>query len=202
MFDCHFQHRCQLRMAIRRAPQRANNGLIQLALQLLIVVVNFTAFWPIRRLIRRQSATHWVDPECEKLIESRMKRLQPKRTLRQQIPIEGFHVPNVKNNPMPLGDRPVVNRVFAYYAEQFVGAFAGIYKASVKVMPDADSASRGSHACFPSHLDAISGPTIRESSTFGRLSELLCSLPATPSVNLNEPEPSPYHSVSKCDIQH
>src|SRR5882762_5067488 len=94
---------------------------------------------------------------------------------------------------MPLGDRAVVNRVFAYYAEQFVGAFARIYEAGVKVMPDADSASRGSHACFLSHLDAISGPTIRESSTFGRLSELLCSLPvcslpAAPSVNPNEPE--------------
>src|SRR5258707_10333162 len=108
---------------------------------------------------------------------------------------------------MPLGDRPVVNRVFPYYAEQFVSAFARIYEACVKVMPDADSASRGSHACFPSHLDAVSGPTIRENSTFGRLSALLCSLPVEPSVNPNEPENrfgerSPYHSVSECDIQY
>jgi hypothetical protein len=158
-------------------------------------------------LIRRQAATYWIDPESEKLIECRMKRLQPECTLRQQVPIEGFHMANVKNNPMPLGDRPVVNRVFSNDAKQFVSAFAGIYEAGVKVMPDADSASRGSHACFLSHLDAISGPTIRESSTFAWLGELLCSLAAAPSVNPNEPEnrprvPSPYHSVSKRNIQH
>src|SRR6267154_5013849 len=99
---------------------------------------------------------------------------------------------------MPLGDRAVANRVFAYYAEQFVGAFACVYEAGVKVMPDADSTSRGSHACLPSHLDALSGPTIRETSTLGRLSALLCSLPVEPSVNPNEPENrlgerSPYH---------
>jgi len=34
-----------------------------------------------------------------------VKRLQPERTLRQQIPIERFHVSNLKNNAMPLGNR-------------------------------------------------------------------------------------------------
>jgi len=37
-----------------------------------------------------------------------VKRLQPERTLRQQIPIERFHVSNLKNNAMPLGNRAVV----------------------------------------------------------------------------------------------
>src|SRR6266849_4645878 len=149
MLDCHFQHGRQLRMTIGRTTQRANNRLIQLTLQSLVIPVDFIALWPVRWLIRRQAATHWIDPECEKLIERRMKRLQPECPLRQQIPIEGFHVPNVKNNPMPLGNWPVVQRVLAYYAEQFICAFACVYQAGVKVMPDADSASRGSHAFSP-----------------------------------------------------
>jgi hypothetical protein len=78
-----------------------------------------------------------------------VKRLQPKRTLRQQIPIKRFHVSNVKNNAMPLGNRPVVQRIFANDAEYVVGSFARIYKASVKIVPNADSASRGSHAFAP-----------------------------------------------------
>jgi len=54
-----------------------NNGLIQLALQLLIVAVDFTALWPIRRLIRRQAANPPGRFRMQKLIKSRMKRLQP-----------------------------------------------------------------------------------------------------------------------------
>jgi hypothetical protein len=37
-----------------------------------------------------------------------MNRLQPKRALGQQIPIERFYVSDVKNYPMPLADGPVV----------------------------------------------------------------------------------------------
>src|SRR5882757_5620129 len=108
MLDCHFQHGRQLWMTLRRAPQCANNGLIQLTLQSLIVTVDFIALGPVRWLIGRQAATYRVDSECEKLIEGRIKGLQPECALRQKIPIEGFDVADVKNNPMPLGNRPVV----------------------------------------------------------------------------------------------
>jgi hypothetical protein len=93
------------------------NSLVQLALQSLIVSIDFFPLRPIRWLVGRLSAVNRVNPKRKKLIEQRMKRLQPKRPLPQQVPIESFHVSDVKNNPMPLGDGPVVQRIFAHYAE-------------------------------------------------------------------------------------
>src|ERR1700740_1928957 len=78
-----------------------------------------------------------------------MKGLEAKRALREQVPVERFHVPDVKNNAVALGDRPVVDRVFANDAKYFVSAFACVYEAGVEVMTDADSTSGGSHACSP-----------------------------------------------------
>src|ERR1700741_562177 len=78
-----------------------------------------------------------------------MKRLQAKGPLREQVPIEGFHMPDVKNNAVPLGDRPIVNSFFANDTEHFVGAFTCVYEAVGKIVTDADSTSGGSHACSP-----------------------------------------------------
>jgi hypothetical protein len=146
MLNRHFQHSRQLRMTIRRVPQRANYRPIQFALQLLVVPVNLFPLRPVRRGIGRQAATHGIDSKRKKLIEAGMERLQPEGTLREQIPIEGFYVSNVKDNPVPFGDRPPVQRILAHDAEHFIRAFARIYQAGMKVMPDADSTSRGFHA--------------------------------------------------------
>jgi hypothetical protein len=58
-------------------------------------------------------------------------------------------VANVKNNAMPLCNRPVVKRIFPHDAKYIVSSFACIYQAGVKIVPYADSASRGSHAYAP-----------------------------------------------------
>src|SRR5712664_208252 len=148
-------------MPFRWMSQRTGNRAVQLAAQLLVVMVNVFSLRPVRWLVRRQATPHRIDPKGKKLIKGRMKRMQTERPLSQQIPIKGFHVPNVKNNPMPLRNRPVVKRIFAHYAEHVVGAFACIYQAGVKIMPNADSASCGSHACLPS-LDAAVAVAVHE----------------------------------------
>ena len=50
----------------------------------------------------------------------------PRYPVVQQIPIEGFKMADVKNDAMPLGDRTLVERIWFYDGEQFVGAPAGI----------------------------------------------------------------------------
>jgi hypothetical protein len=136
-------------MPIRGAPQSARDRLIQLAFELVVVAIYFSSRRPIGWLVGRQATAYRIDSKGKKLIEGRVKRLQPKAALRQQIPIEGFDVTNIKNNAMPLGNRAVVQSIFANDAEYIVRTFARIYKASVKVLADADSASRGSHAYAP-----------------------------------------------------
>jgi hypothetical protein len=139
VLDGHFEHGCQLRMSIGGAAQSMTNNLVQLALQSVIVAIDFVTIGPIRWLIGWQASANRVNAKRKKLIERRMKRLQPKSPLPQQVPIESFHVPDVKNNPMALGDRPIVNRIFANDSKNFVCASSSVYEASVKVMPDADS---------------------------------------------------------------
>ena len=104
----HFQHFRQLRMPVQWASQRARNSLIQLVLQSFGIEIHFVALRPIRRLVCRQAAADRIDAKRKKLIEERMKRLQAKGALPEQIPIESFDVSDIKNDAMPLGDRPVI----------------------------------------------------------------------------------------------
>ena len=108
MLHGHFQHGCQLGMSIHGAPQSARDRLIQLALELVVVAIYFFARRPVGWLVGRQAAAYRIDSKGKKLIEGRVKRLQPKGGLCQQILIEGFDVANIKNNAMPLGNRAVV----------------------------------------------------------------------------------------------
>jgi len=68
---------------------------------------------PIARLIRRQSATNRIDSKCKKLIERRVKAAQAKGPLAQKVPVKGFDVAEIKNNAMPFGNGPFVERFVA-----------------------------------------------------------------------------------------
>src|ERR1700704_2984088 len=85
------------------------------------------------------------------MIECPLKRSQPEGALCQQIPVKRFDMPHVKNNPVSLGDRPVVKSLFANHAEYLVGTCASAKQSQVKVVSDANSCGESSHGrCFPS----------------------------------------------------
>src|SRR4051794_39076925 len=107
-------------MAIRWTTQRARNRMIQLALQSLGISIYFFVFWPVRWLVGRQASANRIDSKSKKLIECGVKGLQAKRALRQQIPVESFNVPNIKNDAMAFGNRPIIQRVFPYDTEHVV----------------------------------------------------------------------------------
>src|SRR6185437_4820229 len=79
--------------------------------QLRVVRLNFRDARPVRRLIARQLSVYWIDSECEQFVECWMCARDSKRVAPQQIPIERFQMSKVKNQPVPLGNRPIVNRI-------------------------------------------------------------------------------------------
>jgi hypothetical protein len=58
------------------------------------------------------------------MIECPLKRPQPERSFRQQIPIKRLDMSQVENDAVPLGDGSVVNSFFAHHAKYLVGACA------------------------------------------------------------------------------
>src|SRR5450432_2994557 len=63
---------------------------------------------PIGRLVSRQSTVYRVNAKCKKMIEFRVKSGPCQETFAYQVPIERFQVSDIKNNPVPLRDRPLV----------------------------------------------------------------------------------------------
>jgi hypothetical protein len=53
----------------------------------------------------------------------------------QKVPIERFHVPDVKNDPVPLGDGPVVKRLGPHDSEQLIGSRTRLGQSSQKSPP-------------------------------------------------------------------
>src|SRR5260370_4435392 len=107
------------------------------------------------------------DAKREHVIEGPLKRTQSKRALRQQVPVKSRHVTQVKNNAVSLGNRPVVDRLFANHTKYVVSARAGVKQSAMKVVPDADSGGESSHGVFPLLLDASSARRMRQTSALG-----------------------------------
>ncbi len=75
---------------------------------LVIVPTNLFESRPVRRLVVRQAPADGVDSKRQQFVELRMERLQVEGVSRQKIPIEGFQVADVENDPVPLRDRALV----------------------------------------------------------------------------------------------
>src|SRR6267143_1065772 len=163
-------------MALPRPLQGMLDRVIQLIAQTPVVALDFFVPRPIRRRIRRQSPIHRVNAKRKQMIECPLKRLQPERALREQIPVKRFHMPYVENNAVSLGDGPVAEGLFANCAEYLVGARASVKQSGVKVVPDADSCSKSSHGVLLLPLDATSTRRIRQKFGVGRPGTLRCSL--------------------------
>src|SRR5580704_19735961 len=130
-------------MPFRRPRQRALNRSIQFIPQSTIIIRYFVALGPITWSVARQSAAHGVNAKCKKIIKRSLNRLQPERALREQVPIKCFDVPQVKNDPVPCWNGPVVNGLVSHNPKQIIGLRARAQQARVKVVPYADSCSGG-----------------------------------------------------------
>ena len=99
------------RMPFRRIRQRSLNGRSSSSRSRWLYLSISSRVGQSAGLSRRQSTSDGIDSERKQFIERFVEGLQPKRALRQQIPIERLYMSDVKNNSMPFCNRPVVHRL-------------------------------------------------------------------------------------------
>ena len=150
MLNGHVEHLHQMGMALFGARKGMFDGAIEFFTDARVVARYFLARRPVFGLVFRQAATDRIDAEGKESIEGRMEGPQPEGALREQVPVEGFDMAQVKNNAMPLWNGPVVQCLFLDQLEKFVGSRAGFQQAGMKIVTDADSGgSECSHGVAP-----------------------------------------------------
>jgi hypothetical protein len=107
-------------MSFGRSRQYVLNRRIQFIPQSTIIILYFVALGPIARSVARQSTPHGIDAKRKKVIKRSLRRRQPKRALRQQVPVKCFDVSKVKNDPVPLWNGPVVYGLVAHNLKQII----------------------------------------------------------------------------------
>src|SRR5215470_20016506 len=86
---------------------------------------------PIAGDVGRQATVNGIDAERKKLVESRFRGFEAER-FAKEIPVEGFQVPEIKDQAVPLRDRAEVEGVRREKLEKGVGATAGLSEALEK----------------------------------------------------------------------
>src|ERR1700756_2218641 len=83
-----------------------------------------------------------------------MKGGKRKDALAQQIPIEGLEVADVEDDPVSLGNRPLIERVGPYQIEERVGVGPGLGKSRKERLTELDLTFCSEHSSIP-----LTGPT-------------------------------------------
>ncbi len=105
---------------------------------------------PVRGRVGREPAPHGIDAEGEQAVEFRREGLQPGKPRAEQVPVEGLEVAEVEDEAVPLGNRPLVERIGPDQSEQPVGTDAGHRQACQQFMPgDGGVFFHGKHADPP-----------------------------------------------------
>ncbi len=104
-------------MAARRRVRPLLDCRVECFAQAIVVRFNLGTSWPVAGLIVGQASAYRVDAEGKQPVERGMKPCQTKRALCEEIPVEGFQVAQIKNNPVALGNWPVVNGFGPHNAE-------------------------------------------------------------------------------------
>ena len=86
---------------------------------------------PVRRNVGRQSSSDGIDTEGEQAVKSGMDTFQAVRgalcqTSGEQIPVECFQMPDIKDDAMPLRNGPLVKRFGANQIKESITAASSI----------------------------------------------------------------------------
>ena len=79
---------------------------------------------PVARGIGGRLAGRRIDAAFKKAVERRMKRWRKAAAPRQNIPVEGLEMAEIKDQPVALGDGSRVKRFRGDQAEQTIGLIA------------------------------------------------------------------------------
>ena len=75
---------------------------------------------PVRRPILRQSAINRIDAELEQPVELGIEGRHTERRGTDHVPVERFKMPKIKDDAMPLGNRPLVHRRRREHLKQLI----------------------------------------------------------------------------------
>jgi hypothetical protein len=86
-----------------------------------VIGVDLGDLGPVGRLVLRKSAIDGINAEGKEMIEAFVRRSQAQRLTCDQIPVKCFEVADVKDDPVPLGNGPVVQSAGSHDPEQVIG---------------------------------------------------------------------------------
>ncbi len=87
---------------------------------------------PISGGVRGRSAGRGIDSAFEQLVELWMKGRRVHTAAREQIPVERFEVPEIKNQPVAFGDGPLVESRRRDDVEEVVRLLSGVCEFSAE----------------------------------------------------------------------
>src|SRR5580704_2252557 len=73
---------------------------------------------PVTGNVIGQTAADWIDAKSEEAIEVGIKTFEPESAAVKQVPVEGFQMPQIKNDAMTLRDGPVIKGIDTYQAKK------------------------------------------------------------------------------------
>ena len=137
MFDRHFEQRRRIgvrgRNGVLRDFRRIEAGVDGVA-DLFRVRANFLQRGPLVRLVGRQAAVHRIDAEREQRVVSGIRARQIEQTLVEEIAVESFEMPDVEHDPVPFGDRTLIQEFGLDDIEEGVGGAARVGEAGQQRM--------------------------------------------------------------------
>src|ERR1700733_1530473 len=111
MLEGYIQELMQGELAMRFLIERDCDLVIQNLPNSRSVAMNLIKPWPVRCLVVGQSAADRINTEGEQTVQVWLESFQAQAAFAQQIPVEGLEVPDVKNNPVSLGNWTLVKRI-------------------------------------------------------------------------------------------
>src|SRR5579883_2605302 len=132
VLDGDFEHGGELGMAFGGMGERLLDCEIQLVANAADVALDFLAAGPIGWCIARETAADGIDAEGEELIKGAVKGREAKGAAGEQVPVEGLHMTEIKDDAMALRNGAVVEGFFTDDLEQFIGARARLLYAGLQ----------------------------------------------------------------------
>ena len=126
--ECLGVHQAVLDGHVQKLLRNIVHQLVDDFARALLVVLHLRDRGPIRGLVARQFAGRRIDAEGEQAVERLVECGNVQRVASDQVPVEGIHVPLVKDDAMAFPDGPRVERAGADHAEQSVRLLAGLLK--------------------------------------------------------------------------